>query len=278
MGAGLTPIPLVWASSGPASKQNPETAEPGKTILGWVVDERPALEWENFTKNRVEVAINGITTYLNAGVPLTDLMNGTMNITNGNDTVVFSPAKLDFLDANDNSQLILKAGEGASEDALNYSSGNTSRITQINKTGVTVSEDAGTTFTLQTINSGRGLVFNGGPGAEAQRIRKTMYDASSMSWSQLGGGTGTDQNMWFSSDNLDLTGIPYSATESIFFGAQLRWRGGSVVFNVPLSIQLVNNSGTWQLTNAYFFGGTTWDPDSGSDQELIVTYDAEDVD
>jgi len=277
MGAGLTPIPLVWASSGSADIENPETAEPGKTILGWVTDERPALEWENFTKNRAEVTINGITTYLNAGVPLTDLIDGTMNITNGDDTIVMSPAKLQFDDSNDSSQLVLKAGEGSSEKAIEYTSGDSSRVFEVDSIGSTVTEDAGTSYTLQTINAGRGLVYNGGPGAEAQRIRKTMYDASGITWAALGG-VGTDANMWFSSGNIDLTGIPHNATTSVFFSVHFRWRRSGIEHIVPLAAEITNNAGVWQLTNSYFFGDSARDPDTGTDQEIIVTYDAIDVD
>ncbi len=196
----------------------------------------------------------------------------------GTRTFTQNPTLTKFEDSSDSSEMTLMAGKGGSEEALKYASGGSGREVYVKAQGVGVVEAAGASYTLETYNNGRGIVYVGGPWANAVSVRKVLYDASSMAWQKLGGGGPAEDRMWVSTSNVTLSGIPHSALSSFSFGVNLRWKDSNDEYNVPLSCQFVNNGGIWELTEAWFIGNTTWDPDTFSDEELIVTFDASDVD
>lgn len=74
MGAGLTFI-SVWANTG--NRINPGA---GKIALGWGPGEQPANEYENERQYTRDTLLNAITTYLNNGVPLSDLLAGSVSL------------------------------------------------------------------------------------------------------------------------------------------------------------------------------------------------------
>ena len=76
MGTSLNLL-RVWASTGAASK--PSDA---KIDLGWLAGEQPPNEYENERMNTRDTRINEIITYLNAGVPLDDILAGDAIVDN----------------------------------------------------------------------------------------------------------------------------------------------------------------------------------------------------
>lgn len=178
-----------------------------------------------------------------------------------------------FADSADVSSLVLRPGTGSGENALEYTSGDSGRLVKINAAGTDVVAPPGSSYTLETFNNGKGISYLGGGGGQAQNIRTHIYDASGMAWSPLGAAPAAD-HIWASFTNVLLTGIDHHATNSFSYDVRLRWRSGAGEFNVPLSCSFVDNAGTWELTEAWFLGNNTWDPDALTDQELVVTFNA----
>lgn len=94
MGTSFVLLP-PFASGG--TRVNPELADPGKTAAGWLPDERPAMEWENYLEYRRDTRINEVLAYLNNGVPINHLIDGTVMLTDSaNRSMMFSPGGLEY--------------------------------------------------------------------------------------------------------------------------------------------------------------------------------------
>ena len=74
MGAGITLL-RAWANAG-----NLTAPSNAKIDQGWVVGEQPACEYENERMNTRDNTINDIINYLNAGVPLSDILDGSCDL------------------------------------------------------------------------------------------------------------------------------------------------------------------------------------------------------
>ena len=86
MGTSITLL-REWASAG--SRTTPSYA---KIDQGWLVGEEPAAEWENERMNVRDATVNEVITYLNAGVPVSDLISGTVELT---------ASQIDFIGSSD---------------------------------------------------------------------------------------------------------------------------------------------------------------------------------
>lgn len=76
MGAGLTLL-RAWANAGTRIKPSD-----GKIDQGWLAGEQPPVEYENERMYSRDTLINQIITYLNAGVPLSDVVtNASSSLT-----------------------------------------------------------------------------------------------------------------------------------------------------------------------------------------------------
>lgn len=76
MGAGLTLL-RAWANAGTRIKPSD-----GKIDQGWLAGEQPPVEYENERMYSRDTLVNQITAYLNAGVPLSDVVtNATSSLT-----------------------------------------------------------------------------------------------------------------------------------------------------------------------------------------------------
>jgi hypothetical protein len=73
-----------WASTG-----DRETPSDVKIDLGWRPGEQPAVEWENERQNLRDNILKALAEYVNAGVPISDLLAGRKVITEATKTMDF---------------------------------------------------------------------------------------------------------------------------------------------------------------------------------------------
>lgn len=166
--------------------------------------------------------------------------------------------KIRLWDTTDNSQLILKAGQGVGgEVGLEYTNGTSNRTTKIGPSGVTV-----TGATLSGNLSDGGINYNG-----ALAVFCKVFDASAITFTV----DAAFAKAWASTDTLVLTGIPSTA---LIVSASLGYTGvgGSNIATAPAYLLTEDNgSGTMRVFNWTVFGGIV-DPDLGTNQKLYVYY------
>lgn len=135
---------------------------------------------------------------------------------------------------------------------------------------------SGTTYQLETHVAGDGITYTGThPGSDVPKSYEAVFDASGTAWTVSASGAEIYTNV----NNVTFTGIPYpSPNRNIVYKAWLRGNnagsGGQFIF--PMFMSLVNNSGTLEMTSAVILSNTN--PNTLSDLEIVLTFDATDVD
>lgn len=199
------------------------------------------------------------------------ITSGTMTLTTSFYTIAVTATGITISNSLDASSLELKAGTGASEASIVYTSGDSGLVATLDSTGFEIEDAAGTAYQLKTRFTGGGIAQSGGPGVvNIQDKRTEGFSASSLSWS-VDAGTA---RIYYNAIDLTLTGIPWG---SPIYHVDLTFTdtSGSQVVG-PVNGVFKDVAGTTTLDSATYLGGVS--PTGGTSPVLLVTYGAAAVD
>lgn len=203
-------------------------------------------------------------------VSLSKLSAGSADISVGNDNLKIDADRVTIENTSTGASTTIRAGSG-SENALVYAGGVGYRQTSIANDGVTILDPQGTAYRPETLITGKGLSFTGGPGIyDVLSMRMTGFDASSLLWTV----DPFTARIFYSGTDLTLTGIPWGST---IHGCTLSFADtGGRIISSAVTCTFKDVAGVTTLDFTVYLGGT--DPTGGSSYRLWVNYNSASVD
>lgn len=129
----------------------------------------------------------------------------------------------------------------------------------------------GATFGYASYLKAEGIQFLPLSGAQENisPFRTSIYDASGMAWTVDGGSS----RIYYSATDKVLNSISWDSGANKIISVSFRFKrpGDSLPISCPMQCIFKNNSGTLAVESASIL--STHDPDLGTDQQIVITYE-----
>jgi hypothetical protein len=133
---------------------------------------------------------------------------------------------------------------------------------------------SGASFSMDTIISGSGLTFNGGPGAPVSNYRKEVFDVPGISWSV----DPDTSNLYLANAGVALADLKY--IDGIAYDVTYRWKRGTDLWHsAPLSCDIAKD-GFDDVLILFSTITSSQDPQAvgASNKQIVIGYNSFGVD